>query len=395
MINNLVPAPNQKYIIFVGGEDVRMRIPFLIALKQLGYRVAAMGSEDHSIFEQNDIPYFRYTLNRWLDPFADIKSYFQLLELFKVHKPDIVHAFDTKPAIIAPIAALHAGVDLRFRTITGMGYVFSSDSVLAKILKPAYRVAQRIASTATLSTIFQNTDDFEYFQKNNMVNSCNTAIVTGSGLDIAEYEAKLTTIKKHMDVKESLGLSRKNMVLMVARLVKDKGVLQYLEAARYIQQFRNDIDFVLVGPLSSEGNQAISPSIIDSYSNDVHYLGERKDVPELLYSSNCFVLPSYYREGIPRVLLEAGYMGVPLITTDMPGCREVVKNGWNGWLIPPRQVRPLADAIVKTIDMDEVDRITFGLRSKEFITKEFSLECILKAYTDLYSEFNTRKYVSH
>lgn len=394
MINNLIPAPSQKYIIFVGGEDVRMRIPFLIALQQLGYRVAAMGSEDSSIFEQHDIPYFRYALNRWLDPFADIKSYVQMLKLFKAHQPDIVHAFDTKPAIIAPIAARHAGIGLRFRTITGMGYVFSSDALLANLLKPVYRTAQRIASTASVSTIFQNTDDFEYFKKYSMVGNGNSAIVTGSGLDIAGYEAKLTGIKKQTDIKGSLGLRRKNMVLMVARLVKDKGVLQYLEAARRIQQCRDDIDFVLVGPLSSEGKQAISPSIIRSYSNEVHYLGERKDVPELLSAANCFVLPSYYREGVPRVLLEAGYMGVPLVTTDMPGCREVVKNGWNGWLIPPRQVRPLADAIIKTIDMEELDRITFGLRSKEFIKNEFSLECVLKAYTDIYSDSIAGKYIN-
>jgi glycosyltransferase involved in cell wall biosynthesis len=394
MINNLIPAPSQKYIIFVGGEDVRMRIPFLIALQQLGYRVAAMGSEDSSIFEQHDIPYFRYALNRWLDPFADIKSYVQMLKLFKAHQPDIVHAFDTKPAIIAPIAARHAGIGLRFRTITGMGYVFSSDSLLANLLKPVYRSAQRIASTASVSTIFQNTDDFEYFKRYSMVGNGNSAIVTGSGLDIAGYEAKLTGIKKQTDIKESLGLRRKNMVLMVARLVKDKGVLQYLEAARRIQQCRDDIDFVLVGPLSSEGKQAISPSIIRSYSHEVHYLGERKDVPELLSAANCFVLPSYYREGVPRVLLEAGYMGVPLVTTDMPGCREVVKNGWNGWLIPPRQVRPLADAIIKTIDMEELDRITFGLRSKEFIKNEFSLEYVLKAYTDIYADSAAVKYIN-
>jgi glycosyltransferase involved in cell wall biosynthesis len=371
-----------------------MRIPFLIALQQLGYRVAAMGSEDGSSFDRHDIPYFRYALNRWLDPLADFKSYFQMLKLFKAHKPDIVHAFDTKPAIIAPIAARHAGVGLRFRTITGMGYVFSSDSLLANLLKPVYRTAQRIASTASLSTIFQNTDDFEYFRQYSMVDSRNSAIVTGSGLDIAEYEAKLARINEDSDIKASLGLKRKNMVLMVARLVKDKGVLQYLEAARRIQQCRDDIDFVLVGPLASEGNQAVSASVINSYSNEVHYLGERKDVPELLCAASCFVLPSYYREGVPRVLLEAGYMGVPLVTTDMPGCREIVKNGWNGWLIPPRQVQPLADAIVKTIDMEESDKITFGLRSKEFIRKEFSLECVLKAYTGIYSD-TSEKYINH
>jgi hypothetical protein len=108
MINNPIPTQNQKYIILVGGGDVQICISFLIALKQIGYRVAAIGPDNHSIFEQNDIPFFKYTFNRWQDLFSGIKSYLQLLQPFKVHKPDTV----TKPAIIAAIAALHASINL-------------------------------------------------------------------------------------------------------------------------------------------------------------------------------------------------------------------------------------------------------------------------------------------
>lgn len=379
------PKNNHKFIMFVGGDDIRMRIPFLSALKKSGYQVAAIGSEDETIFIKNDIPYFRYSLNRWIAPWADIRSYLQLLKIFKQHKPDIIHAFDTKPALIAPIAARQASVPSRFRTITGMGYVFSSDSIVAKILKPIYRVSQRLASASSAVTIFQNTDDLNYFQSNKMVEDRNATIVKGSGIDIVAYDNKLASLEKNSDLKESLGLKHGKVVLMVARLVKDKGVVEFLEASRCILQFRNDIDFVLVGPLASEGKQAISKAIIEKYSEEVHYLGERKDIPELLNISDCFVLPSFYREGVPRVLLEAGWQGVPIVTTDMPGCREIVKDGWNGWLIPPRKVPALAEAIVKTVDMDAAEQTLFGQRSKEYIKEEFSLECVFSAYTGIYA----------
>lgn len=378
------PILNNPFIIFVGGEDVRMRIPFLQTLKKAGYQVAAIGSEDESVFVKNDIPYFRYSLNRWIAPWADIRSYFQLLKLFKQHKPDIIHAFDTKPALIAPIAARHAGISLIFRTITGMGFVFSSDSILAKILKPFYRASQRRASTASTATIFQNTDDFNYFQANKMIEGCNAPIIKGSGIDIVEYDTKLASLESKSELKTSLGLNRKKVVLMVARLVKDKGVVEFLEAGRRILHSRDDIAFVLVGPLASEGKQAISKSIIDSYSEQVHYLGVRQDIPELINLCDCFVLPSYYGEGVPRVLLEAGWQGASIVTTDMPGCREIVKDGWNGWLIPPREIPALADAIVKTIDMDAEERSRFGQNSRKYIEEEFSLECVFNAYTNLY-----------
>ncbi len=378
--NNKKPS-----IMFIGGEDVRMRISFLIALKKTGFNVYAAGSEDGAIFVKNDIPYFKYSLIRWINPIADIRSFFQLIKIFNQIKPDIIHAFDTKPALIAPIAANYSDVKMSVRTITGMGYVFSSDSLLAKALKPVYKVSQRFASASSVTTIFQNTDDYNYFLENEMVEKNKAILVKGSGIDIIEYDKKIAQLQLQPGFKDSLGLTRKHIVLMVARLVKDKGVVEFLEASRQIRKVRDDIDFVLVGPLSSEGKQAISNSILEAYANDINYLGERKDIPELMQLCDCFVLPSYYREGVPRVLLEAGWHGKPIVTTDMPGCREIVKDGWNGLLIPPRDSVSLAHAIEKIIDMNEPEKKLFGQKSRKYIKQEFSLECVLNAYTGIYS----------
>ncbi len=370
--------------MFVGGEDIRMRIAFLKKLEKAGFQVAAIGSEDQTIFEKKQIPYFRYSLIRWINPFADFRSFLQLAKIFKQQKPDIIHAFDTKPALIAPVAARYAGIIIRVRTITGMGYVFSSDALLAKILKPIYRISQQFASASCATTIFQNTDDFNYFLENNMAEKNKMILVKGSGIDIIEYDKKLVHIKQQPGIKKSLGLKRKYTVLMITRLVKDKGVIEYLEASRQIRKVRDDIDFVLVGPLASEGKQAISKSNLEEYSDDIHYLGQRNDIPELIELCDCFVLPSYYREGVPRVLLEAGWHGKPIVTTDMPGCREIVKDGWNGWLIPPRNASALAQAILKTIKMDTAEQTLFGQRSRKYIEEEFSLECVFNAYTKIY-----------
>jgi glycosyltransferase involved in cell wall biosynthesis len=371
-------------IMFVGGEDIRMRIAFLKKLEKAGFQVAAIGSEDQAIFEKNQIPYFSYNLIRWINPLADLRSFLQLVTIFKQHKPDVIHAFDTKPALIAPVAARYAGITVRVRTITGMGYVFSSDALLAKILKPIYRISQRFASASCAATIFQNTDDFNYFLENKMAKKNTMIIVKGSGIDIVEYDKKLASLQLQMGLKDSLGLKRKYTVLMVARLVKDKGVIEFLEASRQIRNTRDDIDFVLVGPLASEGKQGISKSNLDEYSDDIHYLGKRSDIPELMQLCDCFVLPSYYREGVPRVLLEAGWQGKPIVTTDMPGCREIVKDGWNGWLIPPRNASALAQTITKTIEMDAAEQTLFGQRSRKYIREEFSLECVFNAYTKIY-----------
>ena len=323
----------------VGGEDVNLRIPLLLELRKRGFQVGAVGSEEGNKFLTKNIPYFRYTLEREINPWADIRSRKQLFQLFNQYKPDIVHGFDTKPALIAPIMALKAGISGRVRTITGMGYVFSSASPLALGLRPIYRHLQRQASAATEVTIFQNPDDRQYFRQYKMVKEDRDDLVLGSGINIENLLETSPNPDNLVETQRELGLQGQLVVIMIARLVVTKGVREYLQAASIICQKRKNVTFLLVGSVSSEGRQAIPVQEIQQYAKVVRYLGFRQDISTLLSLSDLFVLPSYYREGVPRVLLEAGSMKLPLITTNMPGCKEVVRDGWNGLLVPPKMLK--------------------------------------------------------
>lgn len=368
----------------VGGEDIRLRIPLLLKLREKGFNVGAVGSEDGNAFADVQIPYFRYTLERGINLWADIYTRSQLSALFRQHQPDIIHSFDTKPAMIAPIVAMKTGIPGRVRTITGMGYVFSSTSTLALALRPIYRHLQRQAAIATGITIFQNPDDREYFFKHKMVQDGRDDLVLGSGIDIEGLMNNSPEPEKLAATRRELGLEGQLVVTMISRLVLSKGVREYLQAASIVCQQMKNVTFLLVGPLSSEGRQAVPIKEIHQQAGVVCYLGPRNDIPTLLNLSDVFVLPSYYREGVPRVLLEAATMELPLITTDMPGCKEVVKDGWNGLLVPPRNAKALAIAILKLLSSPE-QRNLMGKRSKLHVQSNFSLNQVADAYADIYS----------
>lgn len=363
---------------------MRMRIPILKKLSERGFSVAAVGSESLEPFRKAGIPYHRYDLNRGFSPLSDRRSVQQLVELFKLHQPDVVHAFDTKPAMLVPYAARKANVKGVVRTVTGMGWVFSSNSPLALLLRPVYRKLQYNASNLSDITIFQNQDDKQYFEANQLVGLEKSALVRGSGVDPDDLHHKTPNPVELGKLRTTLNLDNAITVVMVSRLVRDKGVVNFLEAARIVKQSRPDCRFLLVGPQSSEGGQAVPLSVIKQYGDCVDWLGSRSDVPAILSLCDIFVLPSYYREGVPRVLLEAGLKGVPLITTDMPGCRDVVIDGYDGLLIPPKDSPALAKAIIK-LAADQGMRVNMGKNAKGHVEKDFLLSSVLQSYMDIYS----------
>ncbi|MFQ4145387.1 glycosyltransferase family 4 protein [Chlorogloeopsis sp. ULAP02] len=383
--------PRSKTVWHVGGEDIRLRIPLLLALRERGFNVGAVGSEDGIDFATHDIPYFRYTLKREINPVADLHTRSQLFHLFTKYKPDIVHGFDTKPAIIAPVVAMKSKVPGIVRTVTGMGYIFSSNSPLALALRPIYCYLQGKAS-ATGITVFQNPDDRQYFHEHGMVQNGGDDLVLGSGIDVEQFTKNRPKPEVLANLRQELGLEGQLVVTMIARLVVAKGVREYLDAASIVRGLVKNVKFLLIGSLSSEGQQAVPIQEIQQKADDVCYLGSRNDIPALLSLSDIFVLPSYYREGVPRVLLEAGAMKLPLITTDMPGCKEVVRDGWNGLLIPPGNAKVLATAIVELLKSKE-QRILMGNRSGLHIKENFCLKKVADSYTNIYYRALGAKYL--
>jgi glycosyltransferase involved in cell wall biosynthesis len=380
---------NHPTVWHIGGEDIHQRIPLLLALKQRGFQVGAVGTADGKAFIPHGIPYFRYALERGINPIADRRSAQQLLALFQQHQPDVIHGFDTKPALMAPLMAQKAGIPGRVRTITGMGYVFSAQSPVALALRPIYRHLQRQTAAATGCTIFQNADDRAYFHDHQMVADDRDALVLGSGIDVERLLSQRPSPAAVAALRQDLDLEGHLVVIMVARLVRSKGVQEYLDAAAIVTHqlaaaMGPKVKFLLIGPRSSEGRQAIASAAIQQ-AQAVTYLGTRQDIPALLAVSDLFVLPSFYREGIPRVLLEAGAMELPLITTDMPGCKEVVHDGWNGLLVPPRDANALAAAMLRLLTTPH-ERLLMGQRSRFHVSENFSLNQVADAYAKVYAQ---------
>jgi glycosyltransferase involved in cell wall biosynthesis len=383
----LQPSPSARhgraaFVLLVGGDDMYLRIPLATELQTRGYQVGIAGTGAADRFSEWSVPYWRYSLDRGISPRADRRSRTELRKLFVRLRPDVVHAFSTKPAILAPLAAREAGVAGRVRTIAGMGYIFSSRSPLALALRPVYRRCQREASRAATVTIFQNRDDQCYFREHGMVDPRRDRLVLGSGVDcdaMIEQQPDETCLER---LRREIGLGDGPVVTMVSRLVRYKGVLEFLEAARVVGRSRR-ASFVLIGPAESQGRQAVPARSIRAYRNDVHCLGPRNDVVALLAMSDIFVLPTYYREGIPRVLLEAAALGLPLVTTDMPGCREVVKPGENGLLVPHRNVGALVLAVTELLD-SPARRTAMGRAGQATVRREFSLQLVADQYGEVY-----------
>ncbi|HEX9426315.1 MAG TPA: glycosyltransferase family 4 protein [Candidatus Polarisedimenticolia bacterium] len=370
-------------IFCVAGDDARLRLPLILDLRRRGFDVTAVGSDDPRPFVESNVPYHRYSLTRDLRPMSDARSFSHLLRLFKEQRPDVVHAFATKPALLAPIAARRAGVPCVVRTIAGMGSVFSSQSLPYLALRPLYRLLQRRASEASTVTVFQNEEDLEYFRRNDLVPRGRERLVRSSGIDPATLAAAVPGRDDLTRLRESLGLNGHLVVTMVSRLLKHKGVREFISAARQVRSVMPGTAFLLVGPAHPEGFKGVSVAEVEASSADVTYLGPRGDVPALLAMSDLVVLPSYYREGVPRVLLEAGALGLPLITTDMPGCREVVRDAWNGLLVPPRDASALAAAIRRLLSNRD-ERLSMGRRNREHVPEQFSLERVAGAHAEIY-----------
>lgn len=376
-------ASAKARVLLVGGVDAHLRIPLVHQLTELGYDVGVMGSGPPEPFAAAEVSYWHYRLKRGLTPIADLAAMRQMHACLEKIRPNIVHAFDTKPGILVPRAAADAGVPVRMRTITGMGYVFSSRSPLVGVLRPVYRGLQKRTEAAADFTVFQNRDDQDYFLRHGMVSEGRQALIPGSGIDVKRLAEHASNERSTKRLRAELGLDGSLVVLMVARLVRNKGVREYLECARRVRRKRRDIVFLLVGPRAEEGWQAVPETEIRCHGADVMYLGSRQDVPELMGLADIFVLPTYYREGVPRVLLEAGALGIPLITTDMPGCRDVVEHGRTGLLVPPRDASALEAAVTGLIESGALRR-RLGQAARERVTNEFSLERVARAYDEVY-----------
>ena len=365
----------------VGGDDVHLRIPLLLRLRAAGFDVAAAGAGCWRLFEQAGIPYFEYGLAPGLSPLSDLRARGRLARLLREQRPDIVHAFDTKPGLLVPHAARAAGGVVCTRTIVGLGRLFARDDLAARLGRAVYRGAQRHVAAGCALTVFQNEDDLHEFVEHGLLGGRPHALVRGSGVDADALRAAAPGAAGVAALRRELGAGECALVLMVARVLASKGVREFMAAAAELRGERA-ARFLLVGPDDGERAPSALRRELEA-SPDVTWLGRRDDVPALLAAADAFALPTYYREGLPRVLLEAAAMRVPIVTTPVPGCREVVQDGVTGLVVPPRDARALAAALRRLLD-DSALRARLAAAADERVRSEFSLERVAAEYAALY-----------
>jgi len=316
---------------------------------------------------------------------ADYFSVTDLTAIFNEHRPNLIHAFDTKAILVAPIAARRAGVRRVVNTITGMGRLYAPLSIGARLLRPVQLDVQRYIDRYADIAVFQNSRDKAIYEQPGIVSREKARLVKGSGVDVGQLESTRPSAEAVTSLKRELGLGGKTVVTMIARVIGEKGVFEYLEAARQVSVRHEDVRFILVGPKASEGSQAVDDATLRQYADSVDYLGPRRDVPAILGMTDLFVLPTKYGEGVPRVLLEAGALGLALVATDAPGCQDVVRDQWNGLIVPQGSVEPLAEAIEQLVTHPDL-RHLMGQRSRAVVADEFSLDRVAREYLSIYRE---------
>lgn len=324
------------------------------------------------------------------NPVNELKTVWQLYRIFRKERFDVVHGFTIKPNIYGDIAAKMAGVPAVMNTVTGLGYVFTGNGKKKRLLRILVVALYKFAFKFASRVIFLNDDDFELFRRHGIGNSRRGIVIKSEGIDSDRYSLSNVRRDKLEKVRDELGLSEdcgQLIVTMIARLIWDKGVREFVEASRLVKSKHTNVLFLLVGQID-EGNPAAVPEeYVTGAEREglVRYLGRREDVPEILSISDIVTLPSYYREGIPRVLLEAMSMCKPVITTNSVGCREAVVDGKNGYLVQPKDHVALASAIEELV-IDEQLRIKMGEYGRHKVLSEFEESGVVRRIVQIYSE---------
>ena len=337
-------------VLLVGGEDHDLRIPFLLALRGAGLRVAACGSGDPRPFALAAIPYWSFEFSRFISPWSDRNSVARIAAVLEAVRPGLVQSFDTKPNLLVPLAARRVPGTAVIRTINGLGWLFSSNRLRARALRPVFRHLHRIAARTTTATVFQNREDRAHFQRYRMLGAGASYLIPGSGVDIEQFDRIRAVGPTAAQLRSELALGDDKVVMTVSRLTRQKGIPTLLQAAAQVHSVRKDVRFVLVGSAETEGPFAVSPAEIEAHQPYVLATGRRPDVASLLGMADLFAFPTEYREGVPRALLEAALAGLPLIATRMPGCTDVVEDGKTGRLVPPHDPAALANAILQMLN---------------------------------------------
>lgn len=356
------------------------RLPLARRIRQEGLDVVLVAPNDSYVarlraegFEWREL---KQLSRRGMNPFMELVALWELMSLYWREKPTAVHHFTIKCVLYGTIAAKLTGIKSVVNAITGLGHMFIGQKLVTRIVRPLVRwVYRKVLSARRVHVVFQNPDDLETFVDAGLVNPQKTVLIRGSGVCLQRF------VPRPGD--PDLDSSRIPVILLASRLLQEKGILEYVEAARIVKSQR-ECCFQLAGDIDAGNPSAITEAQLESWRMEgaVDVLGHVDGIEHLLSEADIVTLPSY-REGTPKILLEAAAMGKPIVATDVPGCREVVQDGENGYLVPAKDPAALAQAIIKIIDDPQKAR-EMGLKGRRLVEAEFCVNTVINKTLQVY-----------
>ena len=372
-----VPArpPRVCFVVNVDWFFLSHRLPLARAARDAGAEVTLIAADTGcgDRIRSEGLAFVPLPISRrGLNVFSEAAAVLALVRHYRRLRPDLVHHVTIKPVLYGSLAARAVGVPAVVNAISGLGYVFTSDDrsrLLRRVVNRVYRAA---LGNPRSRTILQNSDDLAMFVERGLLRRGQALVIRGSGVDCSAFRP----------VPEPPG---EPVVMLPSRMLWDKGVGSFVEAARLLRGRGARARFVLVGA-SDDGNPTAVPHAqLEAWRDEgvVEWWGARDDMPAALAEAAVVVLPSR-REGLPKVLLEAAACARPMVATDVPGCREVVRPGVNGLLVPPDDGPALADAVGRLLDAPAVRR-DWGAAARDMAEREFAEEIVVARTMELYA----------
>ncbi|MFL6716697.1 MAG: glycosyltransferase family 4 protein [Burkholderiaceae bacterium] len=377
--HDLPGAPGGMRIAVVANTTwyvYNFRRNLMMHLRDMGHELFAVGPEDRyaDFFRQEGIAHIHVPFHgAGKNPLREVETLLRLRRIFRQHRIDVVLSYTPKGNIYSAFAL--AGLEGKLLVnVSGLGRAFSRDGLLARTVQRLYQQAFRRAEWV----FFQNDEDRSTFIGKRIVSHYKSSRLPGSGVDLRRFSASHQAVDGPRDAS---GLA----FLFVARLLWDKGIGEYVEAARLVKRRHPDARFRVLGSIDRGGAGAVPEETLRAWMDEglIEYLGACDDVRPHLASADCIVLPSFYREGVPRSLLEAAAMSRPVITTDAVGCRDTVDDQFSGLLCKPKDSADLAEKICQFIAMPAAERALMGRRAREKMERDFDERIVIDAYSAL------------
>lgn len=358
-----------------------LRLGLIRALKEASFSVTVLAPKDDfsERFIEEGCRYIEIEINSMgTDPVEDFVYCYNLMRIYRKHRFYYVFHYTIKPNIYGPVAAAVHGIPST-SIISGLGYSFINKGVFNFFIKMLYKIATYLADEVW----FVNPDDKKLFEAHNIVSTCKAKLLPGEGVNTLHFSPQ----------KDRISATKANHFIFCGRLIWTKGVGEFIEAARLIKAQHPEATFSILGFLHVNNPDAIPAEVIEAWQKEgvAQYLGATDDVRPFLEAASCLVLPSYYGEGTPRSLLEASSMKVPVITTDQVGCREVVRDGYNGFLCNKKDVADLAQKMDRFVRMPFDERLRLGENGRRLVEEKFDEAFVIQHYLDKTSKAGTTR----